>query len=134
MSKFGWSRRATHVLVAGALAGAAVLGVTAPAIANAATPVTAQAQYTSQEARTLVNPVVQSYEVDPAAEAWSFSASTRLMIEASDANVANERLAEVVKLVNAEFADKNIVENSDECGGRSRGGPDCENRSDSGSV
>lgn len=109
MSKFGWSRRATHVLVAGALAGAAVLGVSAPAIANAATPVAAQAQYTSQEARTLVNPVVQSYEVDPAGEAWSFSASTRLMIEASDANVANERLAEVVKLVNAEFADKNIV-------------------------
>ncbi len=109
MSKFGWSRRATHVLVAGALAGAAVLGVAAPAIANAATPVTAQAQYTSEEARTLVNPVVQSYEVDPAGEAWSFSAATRLMIEASDANVANERLAEVVKLVNAEFADKNIV-------------------------
>ena len=104
-----WVRRAGGVLIACSVVGATMLGIAGPAIATSTDTASAQVRVATEDARTLVNPVVQSYEVDPAGEAWSFSASTRFMIEASDANVANERLAEVVKLVNAEFADKNIV-------------------------
>lgn len=104
-----WVRRAGRVLIAGAFAGATLLGVAAPAIAEGTVPALTQARYTNEEARALVNPVVQEYNVDPSGATWSFDASTRLVVVASDANTSNGRLAEVVKLVNSEFAEKNIV-------------------------
>lgn len=104
-----WVRRAGRVLIAGAFAGATLLGVAAPAIAEGTVPALTQARYTNEEASALVNPVVQEYNVDPSGAAWSFDASTRLVVVASDANTSNERLAEVVKLVNSEFAEKNVV-------------------------
>lgn len=58
---------------------------------------------------TLVNPVVQQYTVDDAQKAWVMSPSTRLAVLATPENVQNTRLTEVVKLVNAEFAAKNVV-------------------------
>ena len=54
------------------------------------------------------NPVVQSYEADMD-HPWKLTSGSRFIIEATQENVDNERLAEVVKLVNAEFADKGIV-------------------------
>lgn len=58
---------------------------------------------------TLVNPIVQQYTVDDAGHAWVMSQSTRLAVLSTQENLENTRLAEVVKLVNSEFAEKNVV-------------------------
>ena len=62
-----------------------------------------------EELATLVNPIVQKYTVDDAQQTWVMSSSTRLAVLANQENLENERLAEVVKLVNSEFAEKEIV-------------------------
>lgn len=54
------------------------------------------------------NPIVQSYEADME-HPWKLTSGSRFIIEATQENVENDRLAEVVKLVNSEFADKEIV-------------------------
>lgn len=65
-----------------------------------------------QELATLANPVVQTYTTDPSHAIWKASTSTRFAILANQDNMENKRLAEVVKLVNAEFVDKEIVSNA----------------------
>ncbi len=61
---------------------------------------------------SLVTPMVQQYTVDDAQQTWVMSQSTRLAVLAKPANLENERLAEVVKLVNSEFAEKQVVSSS----------------------
>ena len=63
----------------------------------------------SEELATLVNPIVQKYTVDDSQQTWVMSPSTRLAVLATQENVENERLAEVVKLVNSEFVEKEVV-------------------------
>ena len=62
-----------------------------------------------EELATLVNPIVQKYTVDDSQQTWVMSPSTRLAVLATQENVENERLAEVVKLVNSEFVEKEVV-------------------------
>ena len=60
---------------------------------------------------SMVNPILQSYQVDSSMKTWCLTADSRLVILANDKNIYNERLAEVIKLVNAEFLEKAIVPN-----------------------
>ena len=97
-------RRATRLVISGAL----TLGVVA---APALLP--PPAAYADSRARRscakLVNPVLQSY-VPAAGEPWSFESTSRIIVEMrSETNLKNERLAEVVNLMNAEYAEKELV-------------------------
>ncbi len=97
-------RRATRLVISGAL----TLGVVAaPALLPPPAAYAAQ-QQSSQELCELVNPVLQSY-VPAAGEPWSFESTSRIIVDASEANLKNERLAEVVNLMNAEYAEKELV-------------------------
>ncbi|MBQ8857592.1 MAG: family 20 glycosylhydrolase [Lachnospiraceae bacterium] len=74
------------------------------------TPQAATATATTEEeliAKT--NPILKSYDVSDAESVWTVTAGTRFVVEATGANIANERLAEVVKLINAEFVEKEIA-------------------------
>ena len=62
-----------------------------------------------EELATLVTPIVQKYTVDDSQQTWVMSPSSRLAVLATQENVSNERLAEVVKLVNSEFVEKEVV-------------------------
>ena len=57
-----------------------------------------------------VNPVLQDYDVTEN-KVWQLSESTRLIVHALQDNLENERLKEVVKLVNAEYMDKGTISN-----------------------
>ena len=68
------------------------------------TPQAAAAKATTEaELVAKVNPILQSYKVSDANGLWTVTSGTRFVVEATGANVNNERLAEVVKLINAEF-------------------------------
>ncbi|MDO4437362.1 MAG: family 20 glycosylhydrolase [Coriobacteriaceae bacterium] len=98
-------RRSTGLIIAGALA----LGVTVtPTLSNPPAAMAAE-QQSSEELCELVNPVLQSYVPAKSGDAWKFSAESRLVVNATDANLKNERLAEVVDLMNAEFAEKQLI-------------------------
>ncbi|WP_195989578.1 family 20 glycosylhydrolase [Clostridium sp. D53t1_180928_C8] len=66
----------------------------------------------NEQLATMVNPILQSYQVDSSMKTWCLTADSRLVILANEKNIANERLAEVIKLVNAEFLEKGIVSNA----------------------
>lgn len=98
-------RHATKLVIAGAL----TLGVAAvPVLVQAPVAYAAEAQ-SSEELCELVNPVLQSYVPDAAEGSWRFDSASRIVVDASDENLANERLAEVVNLMNAEFAEKQLT-------------------------
>lgn len=98
-------RGATAAALVGAVAfGGAVLPVLVDPM-----PAYAQAEESSEALCELVNPVLRSY-VPSQGDAWRLEGNARLVISANESNLSNERLAEVVKLVNAEFADKGLVE------------------------
>ena len=63
---------------------------------------------TEAELITKVNPYLKSYDVSDAGKLWTITSATRFVVDATDANIANERLAEVVKLINAELVEKEI--------------------------
>ncbi|MDU6295396.1 family 20 glycosylhydrolase [Clostridium celatum] len=65
--------------------------------------------FTNEELSAMVNPIVQSYTADASMKTWSLTADSRLVVLANETNVNNERLKEVIKLVNAEFLEKEIV-------------------------
>ena len=60
----------------------------------------------------LVNPVVQKYELAKKSGTWTMTADTRFAVASDQENIENERLAEVVKLINSEFAEKGLVSSS----------------------
>ena len=64
---------------------------------------------TEKELIAKTNPILQSYEVSDADGLWAVTAGTRFVVEATGENIANERLAEVVKLINSEFVEKEIA-------------------------
>ena len=64
---------------------------------------------TEEELIAKTNPILKSYDVSDADSVWAVTAGTRFVVEATGANIANERLAEVVKLINAEFVEKEIA-------------------------
>ena len=60
----------------------------------------------------LVNPVVQKYELAENSGTWTMTADTRFAVTADQENIENERLAEVVGLINSEITEKEIVSSS----------------------
>lgn len=97
-------RGAAAVALAAALA---IGGVGAVCAAPQAAVAATSEAHSSQELCELVNPVLKSYV--PAEGSWKLDAASRIVVADSEANRANERLAEVVKLVNAEFKDRGLA-------------------------
>ena len=64
---------------------------------------------TGEELARLIVPVVQEYTLAQTSGTWTMTTGTRLMVLATQENLENERLAEVVELVNAEFMEKEVV-------------------------
>lgn len=81
-------------------------GVQATLNSNAAVTTNAM---TGQELAVLVNPIVQQYTVDDSQQTWVMTEDSRLAVMATQENLENERLAEVVELVNSEFMEKQVV-------------------------
>lgn len=99
-----------------ALAAALAISSSVTSLMPAANPVLAQesnpqsdAARTEDGLRALVTPVLQSYVPDESNADWHLGQGARLVIAASDENIANIRLAEVIKLINAEMADKGLI-------------------------
>lgn len=67
---------------------------------------------TDQQLAALTNPVLQQYNADESHKIWKMTTDTRFVILADQKNLDNERLAEVVKLVNSEFMEKKIISSS----------------------
>ncbi|MGN0334810.1 MAG: family 20 glycosylhydrolase [Lachnospiraceae bacterium] len=68
----------------------------------------AEPSVTEDELITRVNPILKSYEISDSQKLWKVSSGTRFVVEASGETMDNSRLQEVVKLMNAEFAEKEI--------------------------
>ena len=64
---------------------------------------------TDEQLASLTNPILQQYIADESHKIWRMTSDTRLAILANQENLDNERLAEIVKLVNSEFMEKEIV-------------------------
>lgn len=64
---------------------------------------------TEDELVAKTNPILKSYQVSDADSVWAVTAGTRFVVEATGENIANERLTEVVKLINSEFVEKEIA-------------------------
>ena len=64
---------------------------------------------TDNQLKALTNPILQEYKADESHKIWQLTTDSRFVILANQENIANERLAEVVKLINAEFVEKEIV-------------------------
>ena len=64
---------------------------------------------TEEELIAKTNPILKSYDVSDASSVWAVTPGTRFVVEATGENIANERLAEVVKLINSEFVEKEIA-------------------------
>lgn len=105
-NKFG------RVVLACALAAAQSAALVLPAMAQEPAQVSTAAVEVPDEdsLRALVTPVLQSYVPDENGGVWQIDAGSRLVIAASDANLVNERLGEVVRLINAEMQDKGLIE------------------------
>lgn len=64
---------------------------------------------TEEELITKVNPILKSYQVFDTEGLWRVLPETRFLVAAEENLKENQRLAEVVKLVNAEFTEKKIA-------------------------
>ena len=74
------------------------------------TPQAASVKATTEaELIAKTSPILKSYEVSDADGVWTVKTGTRFVVEATGSNIENDRLAEVVKLINAEFVEKEIA-------------------------
>ena len=64
---------------------------------------------TNEQLVAATTPILQSYTKDASDKTWVMTKDSKFVIVASEANLKNERLAEIVKLVNSEFMAKQIV-------------------------
>ena len=64
---------------------------------------------TDQQLQALTNPILQSYKADSSHKVWKMTNDSRLAVLANQTNIENARLQEVVKLVNSEFVEKEII-------------------------
>ena len=67
---------------------------------------------TSNELRASINPIVQSYEKASTTGVYKMSSATRFVILADQNSMNNDRLQEVVKLINSECMGKEVVSNA----------------------
>lgn len=103
------SKRVATLALATALTFSLAIPATLPKTQAAPTPSVTTTVFSGNELASLVTPMVQKYTVDDTQQTWVMSQSTRLAVLNNQANSENARLAEVVKLVNAEFAEKEVV-------------------------
>lgn len=64
---------------------------------------------TNEQLVAATTPILQSYTKDSSDKTWVMTKDSKFVIVANEANLKNERLAEIVKLVNSEFMAKQIV-------------------------
>ena len=64
---------------------------------------------TDRQLQALTNPILQSYKADSSHKVWKMTNDSRLAVLANQTNIENARLQEVVKLVNSEFVEKEII-------------------------
>lgn len=109
-----WTKgKCSKAMLALLLASYMVSNCATPIIANTNTRnavVKERVTYSEDALRRMTNPVLQHYTVQKQ-ELWQMSSNTRLVILANEENMKNNRLKEVVQLVNSEFMDKEIGAN-----------------------
>ena len=64
---------------------------------------------TNEQLVAATTPILQSYTKDASDKTWVMTKDSKFVIVANEANLKNERLAEIVKLVNSEFMAKQII-------------------------
>ena len=64
---------------------------------------------TNEQLVAATTPILQSYTKDASDKTWVMTKDSKFVIVANEANLKNERLAEIIKLVNSEFMAKQIV-------------------------
>ena len=73
------------------------------------TPAIAERTMTSEQLVAATTPILQSYTKDASDKTWVMTKDSKFVIVANEANLKNNRLAEIVKLVNSEFMAKKII-------------------------
>ena len=73
------------------------------------TPAIAERTMTSEQLVAATTPILQSYTKDSSDKTWVMTKDSKFVIVANEANLKNNRLAEIVKLVNSEFMAKKII-------------------------
>ncbi len=64
----------------------------------------------NEQLASLTVPILQKYEADESGKIWKLDQNKTFAIVANEDNLQNKRLAEVVKLVNAEIMEKNLLQ------------------------
>ena len=73
------------------------------------TPAIAERTMTNEQLVAATTPILQSYTKDASDKTWVMTKDSKFVIVANEANLKNNRLAEIVKLVNSEFMAKKII-------------------------
>ena len=73
------------------------------------TPAITERTMTNEQLVAATTPILQSYTKDASDKTWVMTKDSKFVIVANEANLKNNRLAEIVKLVNSEFMDKQII-------------------------
>ena len=73
------------------------------------TPAIAERTMTNEQLVAATTPILQSYTKDASDKTWVMTKDSKFVIVANEANLKNDRLAEIVKLVNSEFMAKQII-------------------------
>ena len=73
------------------------------------TPAIAERTMTNEQLVAATTPILQSYTKDASDKTWVMTKDSKFVIVANEANLKNDRLAEIVKLVNSEFMAKKII-------------------------
>ena len=73
------------------------------------TPAIAERTMTNEQLVAATTPILQSYTKDASDKTWVMTKDSKFVIVANEANLKNNRLAEIVKLVNSEFMAKQII-------------------------
>ena len=73
------------------------------------TPAIAERTMTNEQLVVATTPILQSYTKDASDKTWVMTKDSKFVIVANEANLKNNRLAEIVKLVNSEFMAKQII-------------------------
>ena len=73
------------------------------------TPAITERTMTNEQLVAATTPILQSYTKDASDKTWVMTKDSKFVIVANEANLKNNRLAEIVKLVNSEFMAKQII-------------------------
>ena len=77
--------------------------------ATNAAPSIVERAMTNEQLVATTTPILQSYTKDSSDKTWVMTKDSKFVIVANENNLKNDRLAEIVKLVNSEFMAKKII-------------------------